>query len=70
VLLLAAVDNGLAAGYAGILDTPGLKKLLNIPDEVTPVGVIPIGYADEDVRSPSLKRGRRNFDDFVHRERW
>lgn len=70
VLLLAVVDNGLAAGYAGIMDTPALKALLNIPDEVTPVGVIPIGYADEDVPSPSLKRGRRNFDDFVHRERW
>jgi nitroreductase len=70
LMLLAAVDNQLAAGYAGIMDTPGLKKLLGIPDEVTPVGVIPIGYPDEDVRSPSLKRGRRNFDDFVHRERW
>jgi len=70
VLLLAVVDSGLAAGYAGIPDTPGLKALLGIPDDVTPVGVIPIGYPDEDVPSPSLKRGRRSIDDFVHRERW
>lgn len=70
LLLLAAVDNGLAAGYAGILDTPGLKRELGVPDEVTPVGVIPIGYPDEDVRSPSLKRGRKALDDFLHRERW
>jgi nitroreductase len=70
VLLLATVDAGLAAGYAGIPDTPGLKALLGIPDDVTPVGVIPIGYADQDVLSPSLKRGRRSFDGFVHRERW
>lgn len=70
VLLLAAVDTGLAAGYAGILDTSALRDLLGIPDDVTPVGVIPIGYAGEDVRSPSLKRGRRSFESFVHRERW
>lgn len=69
-LLLAVVDKGLAAGYAGILDTPRLKALLGIPDEVTPVGVIPIGYPDQDVPSPSLKRGRKSLDDFVHRERW
>lgn len=69
-LLLAVVDKGLAAGYAGIPDTPRLKALLGIPDEVTPVGVIPIGYPDQDIPSPSLKRGRRSLDDFVHRERW
>ncbi len=69
-LLLAVVDAGLAAGYAGIPDTAGLKVLLGIPDEVTPVGVIPIGYPDQDIPSPSLKRGRRSLDDFVHRERW
>lgn len=69
-LLYAVVDEGLAAGYAGILDTPALKALLNIPDEVMPVGVIPIGHADQDVKSPSLKRGRRPLDDFMHRETW
>jgi nitroreductase len=37
---------------------------------VTPVGVIPIGYAAPDKRSPSLKRGRRPQAEIVHRERW
>ncbi|HUG14213.1 MAG TPA: nitroreductase family protein [Thermomicrobiales bacterium] len=69
-LLLAVVNEGLAAGYAGIPDTPALKQLLGIPAEVTPVGVIPIGHADQDVPSPSLKRGRRALDSFMHRERW
>lgn len=70
LLLLAAVDEGLAAGYAGIPDTPALKELLGIPDEVTPVGVIPIGYPDTDVPSPSLRRGRKSLDEFVRYERW
>jgi nitroreductase len=70
LLLLAVVDEGLAAGYAGIPDTLALKALLGIPDEVTPVGVIPIGYIDQDVPSPSLKRGRKALAEFVHREQW
>jgi nitroreductase len=70
ILLLGVVDRGLAAGYAGIPDTAGLKALLGIPDDVVPIGVIPIGYPDVDVPSPSLKRGRRSLDEYVHRDRW
>lgn len=70
VLLLAAVDEGLAAGYTGTHDLDGLRVLLSIPPEVTPVGVIPIGHPAPDVPSPSLKRGRKPIADFVHQERW
>lgn len=70
LVLLAAVDEGLAAGYAGIPDTAGLKDLLGIPPEVTPVGVIPVGYPDQDVPSPSLRRRRKSIEGVVHRERW
>ncbi|ACZ37508.1 nitroreductase family protein [Sphaerobacter thermophilus] len=69
-LLLAVVDEGLAAGYAGIPETAALRDLLGIPPEVTPVGVIPIGYPAPDVPSPSLKRGRKPLEDVVHWERW
>ena len=69
-ILLAAVDEGLAAGFAGNWDLPALRKLLGIPEEVTPLGVIPIGYPAPDKRSPSLKRGRRRFEEVVHREMW
>jgi hypothetical protein len=34
------------------------------------VGVISIGHPLKDVRSPSLKRGRRAFGEFVHYEHW
>ncbi|HEY7982724.1 MAG TPA: nitroreductase family protein [Ktedonobacterales bacterium] len=70
VVLLAAVDEGLAAGYAGAHDLAALRAVLGIPAEVTPVGVIPIGHRAPDVPSPSLKRGRRPAAEFVHRERW
>jgi nitroreductase len=70
LLLLAVVNEGLAAGFAGAHDLVALHALLDIPDEVTPVGVIPIGYPAPDKRSPSLKRGRRPRWDSVHQEKW
>lgn len=70
LVLLAAVDAGLAAGFAGVPDIAGLRAVLGIPPEVTPIGVIPIGYRDDDISSPSLKRGRKQLETVVHRERW
>ncbi len=70
LVLLAAVDEGLAAGFAGIPSMEPLKSELGIPDEYTPIGVIPVGRPLPDVRSPSLRRGRVPIEDFAHRERW
>jgi nitroreductase len=70
LVLLAAVDEGLAAGFAGAHDLAALRALLGIPDEVTPVGVIPIGHRAPDRPSPSLKRGRKPEAEYVHREGW
>jgi nitroreductase len=68
IILLAVVDEGLAAGFAGAHDLDALRALLGIPAEVTPVGVIPIGHPAPDKRSPSLQRGRRK--DVFHWEGW
>lgn len=70
LILLAVVDEGLAAGYAGFKDLQGAKDILSIPEEVIPMGVIPIGHPAPDKRSPSLKRGRRKLDNTVHKEKW
>ncbi len=70
VLLLAVVNEGLAAGFAGAHDLNALRQLLGIPDEVTPLGVIPIGHGAPDQPSPSLKRGRKAQGEWTHWERW
>jgi Nitroreductase len=70
VLMLAAHDAGLAAGFAGPQDVPALKAVLGLPDEFHPIGVIPVGRPLPDKRSPSLKRGWLPFEDFAHWERW
>ncbi|HEX2053757.1 MAG TPA: nitroreductase family protein, partial [Actinomycetota bacterium] len=72
LLLLAAVDEGLAAGFLD-LDARGydaLSELLGIPPDVTPIGLVTIGYPAPDRRSGSLVRGRRPVDEVVHREQW
>lgn len=72
ILLLGVVNEGLGAGYAGF-PPEGLQelhKLHNIPDEITPVGVIPIGHRAPDIPSPSLKRGRKADMEYIHREGW
>lgn len=70
LVLLAVVNEGLAAGFAGFRNLQEAKDTLGIPEEVTPMGVIPIGHPAPDKRSPSLKRGRRKLDNTVHREKW
>ena len=70
IILLGAVNEGLAAGFAGVWDLDALRRLLGIPEEVMPMGVIPLGYPAPDKRSQSLKRGRRRVENSIHRERW
>jgi nitroreductase len=70
IILLVAVDLGYAAAFTGTFDPEGLKKCLGIPSEYHPVGVISIGKPAKDVKSPSLKRGRKPQENVVHYERW
>jgi len=70
IALLAAIDEGLVAAFAGSKDLDRLRSLLNIPAEVTPVGVIALGYRAPDIPSPSLKRGRKLDQEYIHREHW
>lgn len=70
VILLGAVDEGLAAAFSGVSRVEEMKELLGIPAHFHPVGVISIGHGDKDKKSPSLKRGRRPRSDVVHYGHW
>jgi len=70
IALLAAIDEGLVTAFAGSKDLDRLRSLLNTPAEVTPVGVIALGYRAPDIPSPSLKRGRKPDEEYIHRESW
>jgi nitroreductase len=70
LILLAAVNEGLAGAFVGVWDQRGLQNLLGIPEDFIPIGVTMIGHPAPDIPSPSLKRGRRKLEDVLHRERW
>lgn len=70
MILLAAVDEGLGAGFAGAQDVDALRAAVGIPSDFHPVGPIPVGVPLPDKRSPSLKRGWHGLEEFVRWETW
>jgi nitroreductase len=70
LVLLAAVDEGLAAGFLGSHAMPELERFLRLPDDMRAIGVVTIGHPAPDRRSGSLQRGRRPLHEVVHRETW
>jgi nitroreductase len=70
LIMLAAVDEGLAAGFLGTHRLADLKALLGIPEEFVPIGVVTIGHPLPDRKSGSLKRGWVPNADFARWEKW
>ena len=69
-ILLAAVDEGLAAGFLGVHSLPDLASLLHLPPDHIPIGVVTVGIPAPDRRSSSLDRGRKRRESVVHWETW
>jgi nitroreductase len=72
MMLLTAVDEELGACFFGIPPerTDGYRMAFGVPAAFSPIGAITLGYPAPDVRSPSLRRGRRPVDEVVHHGRW
>ena len=72
LILLSAVDLGLGALFFGIFRMAQFKETFGVPERVTPIGAIAIGYAKpKDRPSPSLKIvGRRPHEQLIHRGMW
>ncbi len=70
LLLLAVVDEGWEAGFAGSHNLGEIGRLLGIPDDVTPIGLVTVGRGAPDRRSGSLSRGRTPLDEVIHWDKW
>jgi len=63
---LAATALGLATVWVGAFNPQAAAEALQVPDRVSPVAIIPIGYpAEEPIRTP-----RRHLSDLVRREKY
>jgi nitroreductase len=69
-VLLAAVVEGLAAGFLGSHALPELADELGIPADVSPIGIVTLGHPAPDRRSGSLRRGWKPAAEVVHHDRW
>ncbi len=65
LILLAAVDEGLAAGFLGVDRVGDLQAALDLPADMLPVGVVTVGYPLPDRKSGSLKRGWVKREEFA-----
>ena len=51
-MLLAAHAQGLGACWVSAFEETILRRVLGLPDDVTPVGIVTLGYADEKPLAP------------------
>ena len=65
-MTLQAVEEGLGTCWIGAFDEEKVKKILNIPEEVRVVSLLPIGYP-ADVSRPKSRMG---LDEIVMLEKW
>lgn len=72
LMLLTAVDAGLGGCFFGVPPDrhDAVRDVFAVPSSRTPVGVVSVGYAAPDRRSPSLRRGRRTVEQVAHEGRF
>jgi nitroreductase len=68
LMLLTAVDAGLGGCFFGVPAGrhAAVLEALSAPADRRVVGVVSVGHAAPDRRSPSLRRGRRPLDEVAH----
>ncbi len=66
IILLSAANYGLGACSVGAFDEKEVSKVLNLPDYVRPIFIIPIGYPAE----KSKKLERLKLEKILHKEKW
>ncbi len=69
LVLLAAVDEGLAAGFLGAHALAGLGETLGLPAGVEPLGVVTVGHPHPDEALPR-RRPRRPEAALLHDGTW
>ncbi len=65
-LCLAAYDLGLGTVIVGLFDHSRVERLLEVKEGYTVVAMIPVGYPAKEPKAPK----RREFQEFLHRERF
>ena len=65
-LILEAVEQGLGTCWVAWYRQEELRPILNIPGDKYVVGIVTVGYADEEPKP----RPRKSIEDLIHRNQW
>lgn len=65
-IFLTAVSHGLSACFVGYLDIPKINEILRLPDHMTVLYLLPVGYPDE---APKVKK-RKEISQLVFYDTW
>jgi nitroreductase len=66
LVMLAAINEGLGAAFAGAFDDDEVRSVLGLPQAVRPIGIVAIGYCAERPQ----KFPRRSREEVIHYEQW
>ena len=66
-MTLVAVEEGLGTCWIGGFDQDVVKRILNIPDDVQVVELLPLGYP---VDGSAIAKNRMALDEIVKYEKW
>jgi nitroreductase len=69
-LTLAAADMGLATCWVCKFDVIKCANILQLPEGVEPITMIPVGYPLDQVDTERYKFKRRKLQDIVHKEKF
>lgn len=70
LVMLAATDEGLGAGFLGSHAFGDLKALVGLPERFEAIGVVTLGHAMAGPTDGSARRPRRDRAHVIHHENW
>lgn len=65
-MMLEAQDLGLGTTWIGSFDAEKLVEIYEVPENLIPVAILPIGYPSEEAKPSNLHLKRNEISDFVY----
>ncbi len=69
-MMLEAQSIGLGTTWVGSFDPQKLIETYNVPNNLVPVAILPIGYPSEEIKPSKLHFERKNISDFTFCNNW
>ena len=69
-MMLEAQNLGLGTTWIGSFDPQKIIETYNVPNNLIPVAILPIGYPSEDIKPSKLHEERKDISDFAYLNDW